>query len=65
MRNGYGLESALAEGVEQTARYMDRCGAEAGHPVVFDRRENRGRDEKIFRRRLCSEAGAAVEAWGM
>ena len=65
VRDGGGLESALAEGVEQTARYMDRCGAEAGHPVVFDRRKNRGRDEKIFRRRLCSEAGAAVEAWGM
>ena len=65
VRDGGGLESALAEGAEQTARYMDRCGAEAGHLVVFDRRENRSWDEKIFRRRLCSEAGAAVEAWGM
>ena len=65
VRDGGGLESALAEGVEQTARYMDRCGAEAGHLVVFDRRENRSWDDKIFRRRLCSEAGAAVEAWGM
>ena len=65
VRDGGGLESALAEGVEQTARYMDRCGAEAGHLVVFDRRENRSWDEKIFRRRLRSEAGAAVEAWGM
>ncbi len=65
VRDGGGLERALAEGVEQTARYMDRCGAEAGHLVVFDRRENRSWDDKIFRRRLCSEAGAAVEAWGM
>ena len=27
-----GLERTIAEGVEQTRGYMDRCGAEAGHP---------------------------------
>ena len=35
------LEQTVAEGVEQTAEYMDRCGAEAGHLVIFDRRENK------------------------
>ena len=32
------LERTVAEGVEQTAAYMDRCDARAGHLVVFDRR---------------------------
>ena len=32
------LEQTIAEGLEQTAEYMDRCDAEAGHLVVFDRR---------------------------
>ena len=33
-----GLESVVAEGVEQTARYVDRCAAEAGHLIVIDAR---------------------------
>ena len=32
-----GLERTIAEGMEQTRGYMDRCGAEAGHLIVFDR----------------------------
>ena len=35
------LERTIAEGLEQTADYMDRCDAEAGHLVIFDRREDR------------------------
>ena len=45
----WGLERTVAEGVEQTAAYMDRCGAVAGHLVVFDRSEERSWDEKVFR----------------
>ena len=30
-----GLERTVREGVEQTRGYMDRCGAEAGHLIVF------------------------------
>ncbi|MDE0445365.1 MAG: hypothetical protein OXH96_01755 [Spirochaetaceae bacterium] len=44
-----GLERTIAEGVEQTQGYMDRCGAEAGHLVVFDRTPDRTWTEKIFR----------------
>ena len=47
MREHDGLESVVDEGVEQTARYVDRCAAEAGHLVVIDRRENRSWEEKI------------------
>ena len=35
------LERTIAEGVEQTRGYMDRCAAEAGHLVVFDRAPDR------------------------
>ena len=31
------LASTIDEGMRQTAGYMDRCGAEAGHLVIFDR----------------------------
>ena len=43
---------------------MDRCGAEAGHPVVFDRTPDRTWAEKIFRR-VPPGAGAPVTVWGM
>ena len=43
-----GLERTIAEGVEQTRGYVDRCGAEAGHLIVFDRTPDRTWAEKIF-----------------
>ena len=58
-----GLERVVDEGVEQTARYVDRCAAEAGHLVVIDRREQRSWEDKVFHRR---PGGAApVDVWGM
>ena len=60
-----GLERTVAEGVEQTAGYMDKCGAEAGHLIVFDRREGRSWDEKVFRWERTSENGTDVVVWGM
>ena len=65
VREGDGLESTVEAGVEQTARYMDRCAAEAGHLVVIDRREGRIWDEKVFHRRRQSESGSPVDVWGM
>ena len=32
------LEGTVERGVEQTLRYMAKCGAEEGHLVVIDRR---------------------------
>ncbi len=32
------LAGTVDRGIEQTLRYMERCGAEEGHLVVFDRR---------------------------
>ena len=59
------LERTVADGVEQTAAYMDRCGAEAGHLVVFDRSEERSWDEKVFRDTRTAETGSEIEVWGM
>ena len=59
-----GLERTIAEGVAQTRGYVDRCGAEAGHLIVFDRAPERTWEEKIFRRPPVGN-GAPVTVWGM
>ena len=59
------LERTIAEGLEQTASYMDRCDADAGHLVIFDRSEERPWREKIFRREERAAGGAAIAVWGM
>ena len=59
------LERTLREGVEQTAAYIERCGAESvGHLVLFDRSEGKPWDEKIFRREE-SMNGRTITVWGM
>ena len=58
------LERTIAEGLAQTRGYMDRCGAEAGHLIVFDRAPERAWAEKIFRRDPAAD-GAPVTVWGM
>ncbi len=59
------LEQTIAEGLEQTAEYMDRCAAESGHLVIFDRRADRRWDDKVFHGRRSSANGVAIEVWGM
>ncbi len=59
------LEQTMAEGLEQTAAYMDRCAAESGHLVIFDRRAGRRWDDKVFRCRRAAASGVAIEVWGM
>ncbi len=58
------LEKTLEQGLEQTWEYMDKCGAAEAHLIVFDRRENRTWDEKIFRREETFE-GHPITVWGM
>ncbi len=58
------LERTIEEGLAQTCGYMDRCGADAGHLIVFDRAPDRPWREKIFRREAATAAGA-VTIWGM
>ncbi len=59
------LERTLEEGVAQTARYMDRCAAETGHLVIFDRRSGRRWDDKVFHCRRASGSGVEIDVWGM
>ncbi len=54
------LEATVAAGLEQVAGYMDRCAAETGHLVIFDRDEKKPWSEKVFRRTESN-----VEIWGM
>ena len=50
--------------MKQTRAYVDRCGAEAGHLIVFDRAPERTWEEKIFRRAPSAD-GVPVTVWGM
>ena len=59
-----GAKRTLREGLEQTRAYMDRCAAEEGHLVIFDREEGRSWDEKIYTRDE-TEGGTPVTVWGM
>ena len=54
----------IGQGLEQTRTYMDRCGAEEGHLVVFDRTPGKSWEEKVFRREETG-SGAPVTVWGM
>ena len=59
-------ERTIADGLAQTRGYMDRCGAEAGHLIVFDRAPDRTWEQKLFRRETPAGARAApVTVWGM
>ena len=57
------LDTTLKAGLPQTAGYMDRCAAAAGHLVVFDR-STKPWDEKVFRRTEEFD-GKRIEVWGM
>ena len=57
------LEATIREGLEQTLAYMDRCGGESGHLVVFDRDESKPWEERIFRREE-SLADRTITVWG-
>ena len=59
------LERTSSEGVEQTVAYMDRCAAEAGHLVIFDRGEGKWEDKVFHRRESPSGGRADVHVWGM
>ena len=57
------LETAINRALEQTASYMDRCSADEGHLVLFDR-ERRLWKDKLFRRSEEVD-GTPIEVWGM
>ncbi len=59
------LKRTIAEGLEKTAEYIDRCDAEKGHLVIFDRRKGKRWKDKIFHCRRTSNSGVEIDVWGM
>jgi len=58
------LEATIAEGLVQTADYMDRVGAEEGYLVVFDRTPETPWEKKVFVREEQS-GRYQIGVWGM
>ena len=58
------VESIIREGLQQTESYMDLCGAESGHLVVFDTRPGKAWKDRIFRRNLQPDQ-VPITVWGM
>ena len=64
LRTGQSKGNVIEHGAEQTGAHMDRCGADSGHLVMFDRREGRTWEERIFQRE--GRAGdRLVTIWGV
>ncbi len=59
-----GLDRLIREGLEQTAAYMDRCGAESGHVVIFDLRPGQSWEERVFRKDP-EPGGRPITIWGL
>jgi hypothetical protein len=59
-----GLEKTIEKGLEQTMEYLERCGAEDGHLVIFDRDPARPWSEKIWSREE-THGGKRIAVWGM
>ena len=57
------LETAINRGLAQTASYMDRCSADEGHVVIFDR-ERRLWKDKVFHRSEVVDS-TPIDIWGM
>ena len=62
-RDSQGPQAVIRTGLEQTAEYMDRCAAESGHLVVFDARQGRSWEERIYRRDHTLR-GKQITVWG-
>ena len=63
VKEGRSLSRTVGEGLEQTRRYMDISGTDAGHLVVFDMREGRSWAERVYREER-EEGGVGVTVWG-
>ncbi|MEM6318595.1 MAG: AAA-like domain-containing protein [Bacteroidota bacterium] len=53
------LEQTIEKGIQQTKQYMDKCGTQEGHLLIFDRRPSQTWDEKIWRKEV-----AGITVWG-
>ena len=58
------VERTIEQGLEQTWAYVDRCGAEEGHLVIFDRDPEKPWEAKVFLREEVYR-GMPIMVWGM
>ncbi len=58
------LDATIAEGLSQTADYMDRVGTEEGHLVIFDRTPAVPWEEKVLVRQEQYKKHR-IGVWGM
>ncbi len=58
-----GRAHTMRKGLEQTAAYMDLSGTDMGHLVIFDMREGRGWEERVFREEHMYD-GKRITVWG-
>ncbi len=63
VKEGRSLSRTVEEGLEQTRRYMDISGTDAGHLVVFDMRAGGSWAERVYREER-EEGGVGVTVWG-
>ena len=59
-----GLDRLIREGLEQTATYMDRVGAESGHLVIFDLRPGVAWERRLYRKDPEPD-GSPITVWGI
>ena len=57
------LESTIRSGLSQAAEYMDRCAAEEGHLVIFDREKRLWKDKAFQQNEVVN--GLPIYVWGM
>ncbi len=60
------LDKTIKDGVRQTLEYMDRCGTEEGHLIIFDRTEGKSWEDKIFSReeKVYADALGNIKTFG-
>ena len=63
VKAGWSLSRTVEEGLDQTRRYMDISGADAGHLVVFDMREGRSWADRVYREERVWN-GVPITVWG-
>jgi hypothetical protein len=57
-------EATLKEGLIQTAEYADKAGADEAYLVLFDRRDGKTWEERIWQRAETVQ-GREIRVWGM
>ncbi|MEM7403486.1 MAG: ATP-binding protein, partial [Myxococcota bacterium] len=60
-----GFDSTLQQGLQQTSAYMDSCKATQGHLLLFDRRQGKSWDERIWVKRQQAANGQSIMVWGL